>query len=93
MDTPNPVAPKTKEELFKENPDRFVNADDIIICIVRSPEGPRILCNPRTRAEAIMARGDSDIALFKQILSMDMQREKIIPAKGGIINFAKRFKH
>jgi hypothetical protein len=93
METPTPETPKTKEELFKENPDRFVNADDIIICIMRSPEGPRILCNPATRAEAVMARGDCDIALFKTILSMDAQSRKITPAPGGIMNFAKRFKH
>ena len=44
-----------KSDKFQNNPDRFYDADDVIICIMRSPEGPKILCNPRTRAEAVMA--------------------------------------
>ncbi len=85
--------PKSKAELFAENPDNFIDISEIVICIVRSPQGPAMLCKPINRAEAIMARGECDIALFKTIMENDLrnkQSQVVTPPKGGIINAVRK---
>lgn len=88
----------SKEERFKQNPDRWVCLDELIIAVMRSSEGLKMFCNPHSRKEAIMVKGECDAVLTKQILEIDIVSEAerkgaIVPAKGGLIQFARdRFK-
>ena len=84
--------PKTKQELFAENPDDFIDVDNIVICIVRSANGPAILCRPVNRQEAIMAKGECDIALMKNIMANEMGAPKVTTVHApsmGIIGAAR----
>lgn len=91
-----PIDPKlSKEELFKANPERWICMDDLIIGLMRTDKGPAMYCSPIGRREAILAMGECHIALTKRILENDVLAEaeregKIVPAKGGIINSARR---
>jgi len=85
--------PKTKAELFAENPDLFVDTTNIIIALMRTPEGPAMLCKPISRPEAIMAKAECDIALTNLIMRQDVKNEiakkKIIQPKGNIMSFVR----
>jgi hypothetical protein len=92
-----PETPKTKQELFEANPDNFVSLDNIVIALMRTPKGPAMFCRPISRPEAIMAKGECDLALTGLILRMDVKaeqaRNKIIqPPKGGIMSFVRNNK-
>jgi hypothetical protein len=85
---------RDKRAEFEANPDRFVCIDDLVVAAGRSEKGMTMLCNPRGRKEAIQAKGEIDAALTKIILEYDIMVEaerkgNIIPAKGGIMNYAR----
>jgi len=85
---------KTPEELkrerFEANPDNFVEMQDLMVALKRSPQGPAMYYSFGSRREAIMARAEIDIALLKVIMGMDdetlqAKRKKV----GGIIQAAR----
>lgn len=85
----------TKEELFKENPDKFVSIDDLVVALMRTEHGPAMLVSPRSRHEAIMAKAECDIAITKRILNFDAQIEAMkeknkIQKPGSFLNGVKR---
>ena len=88
---------KSKEELFKDNPDSFIHANDIMVGVIKGEEGIGIIINPHMkRGEATKALGELQIALTKTIIHMDaiiaQQNNKIIKPNGGIVNFVNRLK-
>ncbi len=94
IDTPKTPEP-TKAELFAQNPDRFVDSQDLIIAIMRSPEGSMLYLNPRSRLEIVATLGEVQVALTREAFVYDEKaralREKIVrPGTGGIINAARR---
>lgn len=74
---------KLKKIKFESTPDRFVDLDDVIIALIRTEQGPAILCKPSSRQEAAMAKAECDIALTKLILRMETPQHS---PKGGIIS-------
>lgn len=80
----------TKEELFAQDPDRFIDSRDIVVCVLRSPEGLRMACNPASRHEAFIAKGECELAIMRSIAekSQAAREEKrvVVPPSGGIIN-------
>lgn len=80
---------KTKEEQFKDNPDRFVDAGKLVVALMRTEQGPALLLNPRSRSEAVNALGEIQIAIVRECMRIDATKPTIVPAKGGIINAAR----
>ena len=84
---------KSKDELFREDPDRFIDSNDLIIALKRTEHGPAIFLRPLNRSEMARAIGELNIALIRECIHMDMmaqtERSKIVSAKGGIINAAR----
>ena len=94
MDNPNPEV-KTKEELFAEDPDNFIDRRTLIVAIMRTPQGPAICFAPTSRIELIMAKGELEAKFTKELLLADLRADseregKIIPPNGGILNAARR---
>lgn len=86
---------KSKEELFKDNPEAFIHIDNIIVGAVRfGSEVGITISKTITRGDATKMLGEIQIALTKLILQGDaivaQQNNKIIkPNDRGIFNFIR----
>jgi len=96
VDNPNPQKP---EEKIEYNENTAILKKDIIIALVKieGVDSPGMLFNIHGREEMIMAKGEIDAFLTARLVQGDLKAEaarkgNIIPAKGGIMNFARRFK-
>ena len=90
MESENQQPQKSREELFKENPDNFIHTNDVIIAFVRSEKGIGIFFNPRNRGEMVRALGEIQVKLLEEIFNVDIAiaqaKNKIVSVKGSIIN-------
>lgn len=95
MDNPNPQEPK-EEEKPEYNENTAILKSKLLIGLIATENGPSIFANIHDRETLIMAKGEIEAFLTMKLLQGDMRaeqmRNKVIPAKGGIMNFARRFK-
>lgn len=80
----------TKEELFKENPDNFINKRDIVVGIIRTEKGPAMCFDIKTREEMMRSLGEIQVALIGQALKQGIMSDvsKIVKP-GGMLRFAR----
>lgn len=97
METPNPQEPK--EEVKPEyNENTAILKEKLLVGLITTEKGPGIFANIHDRETLIMAKGEIEAFLTMKLLQGDIRAEqmrsqsKVIPAKGGIMNFARRFK-
>jgi hypothetical protein len=86
-----PKPQPTKEELFKENPDHFVNINDLIIATQSTPEGLSVFINiHKHRGELTRSIGELQVEVMREIgrRAMIEQKNKIAPPH-GMINHAR----
>lgn len=90
----NPI--KTKEELFKENPDIFVDLNETIVAVTNLEGKMMLFINPnKKRSDITRALGELQVAITREMIFSDIAKansNKIQPASGGIINFVKNLK-
>ena len=81
---------KSKSELFSEDPDRFIDARDLMIAIMRTPDGPAIHCEPKDSIEARHAIVACSMELSKKIIVMEakasMNKNRIVKPQGGFLH-------
>lgn len=91
METPNPQEPKPEY-----NESTAILKSKLLIGLIVTENGPGIFANIHDRETLIMAKGEIEAFLTMRLLQGDVKaeqmRNKIIPAKGGIMNFARRIK-
>ena len=93
LEQPNGDILKTKDELFKQNPDDFVYGKDIVAGVIRNKEGYLIAVHPKKRSELTQALGELTVAITKEIIKFDgiegMTKSSIVKPH-SILNFARR---
>lgn len=85
---------KSKQELFNEDPDKFIDIRDLVIALMRTDKGPAVYINPKSRAELIQAKGELEVKVLEQILAVDAEvaKNKIVKPSGSIMNFVRNKK-
>ena len=88
-DKPQPE--KTKEELFAENPERFIDSEDVVLCVKRTPQGTMLMMRSRTPQELLLAMAEVQIAVMNRVSDArkevgQARKDGIMPSKGGIIS-------
>ena len=85
-----------KEEVKPEyNETTAILKKDLIIALIKikDQDSPAMLFNIHGREEMIMAKGEIDAFLTMKLIQGDMRaeqaRNKIVPAKGGMMNFVR----
>jgi hypothetical protein len=96
MSESNPQEQKPEEPKVY-NEETAILKEKLLIALVATDKGPGILANIHDRETLIMAKGEIEAFLTLKLMQGDaraeqMRRGKIVPAKGGIMNFARRFK-
>ena len=84
-----------KEEVKPEyNENTAILKEKLLIGLIITDKGPGILANIRDRETMIMAKGEIEAFLTLKLIQgdarADQMRNKIVPAKGGIMGFARR---
>jgi len=97
MPESNPSKPEEVKPEYNEQ--TAVLKTDLIVALVRikDQDSPGMLFNIHGREEMIMAKGEIDAFITARLVQGDLKaeamRNKVIPAPGGLMNFArKRFK-
>jgi len=88
METPQ----ENKEEIIHDK-DNSVLKKDMMICLVRTEQGPALLVNLYGRQEMLLAKAEIDAFLTMKLLQGDIKAEQMrqgIVKPGGIINAARR---
>ena len=89
---------KTPEELaiekrkaFEIDPDQFVHMSELIIAVRKGEKGIETLINPESpvNVELSLTRLTRTAYLFLQSNDMKNREQKIVPAKGSMLNFAR----
>ena len=92
MDNPNPEIKEPPKPEYNET--TAILKRDLLIGLLNTEQGPAILANIHGREEMIMAKGEIDAFLTARLVQGDLKAEaargKIIPVKGGIMNFARK---
>lgn len=92
MENPSPEV-KSKAELFAENPDRFIDINDIVIATQMTEKGLAVAINMRfSRGDIARSLGELQIEVMRKIIYNDAAKASTIVPPGGIMNFARRFK-
>ena len=82
METPNPQS-ESKPEY---NADTAVLIKDLIVCVARTEKGPAIMSSFQNRLEASQIMLNINIEIVDKIKEFDRAKNRIVLAKGGIIN-------
>lgn len=80
--------PSTKAELFAQDPDRFIDAQEVLFVIGRDPEGRLMIMNRcMTMADCKDVRFEADMSTLERIglirAEAAKNRSKIVVAKNG----------
>jgi len=88
---------KERSERFAKEPFSFVEINELICAAIRNPKsqlGISVLVGNCKRSELNNAQVELahrlELARRAMDIEMEMKHPKIIPAKGGILNFARR---
>ena len=91
---------KTSEQLASErlsrylaDPDKFVEMSEMVVCVKRTSIGPAMFIHgDKTELQIAWAEiNEAIMGILRQMkLKAAMERQKIVPAKHGILNFARR---
>ncbi len=96
---PDGGLPKSTEQLAKEraerfasNPETFIEIDEVVCCVVRSNKsdmGISVFIGNAKRSELDLAWAELNHRIQMVLRAMEAQ-PKIVPAKGGMLNFGRR---
>ena len=96
---------KTEEQLkteqakrFADNPETFIEISELVCAVVRNPKsalGISVIIGNAKRSEMDIGQAELNRRIDSVCRQMDAQAEmerkgKIVPAGGGILNFARR---
>ena len=92
---PNPQKPEEIKPEYNEN--TAILKEKLLIGLIVTDKVPGIFAHLTSRESIIMAKGEIDAYLNMILVEGDLRAKaarsgKIIPAKGGIMGFARRFK-
>ena len=84
MESPNP----SNEVKPEYNENTAILIKDLIVCVAKTESGTAIMTRFSHRQEAVNMMVNLNMEITKKILDYD--KKNIIPAKGGILNFARK---